>query len=245
MQNLWTAFLVIASWCFPALAKIIDAKKMVSGEEVGLAIMGSIMNTNKADSVALIKETQSGKVKAVKPGHKILDEKYVITEVSPKYLVVKDAKSADQMLVYVDKFAGEFKRAVATGSTASGSYSANLDSYKEDGFERKDGKVSMTAAFRDKIVNQDLSKILMDATALPNYENGEIKGFRLLQITPGSIYDNSGFKDDDVITSINGKPLKDIPSTIKLLHGLKGETAIDIEISRGGSFMTMNVNVGS
>jgi type II secretory pathway component PulC len=245
MQNLWTVFLVIASWCFPALAKIIDAKKMVSGEEVGLAIMGSIMNTNKADSVALIKETQSGKVKAVKPGHKILDDKYVVTEVSPKYLVVKDAGSSDQMLVYVDKFAGEFKKTAASAPSTPSSYAANLDTYKEDGFERKEGKVSMTAAYRDKIVNQDLSKILMDATALPNYENGQIKGFRLLQITPGSIFDNAGFKDDDVITSINGKPLKDIPGTIKMLHGLKGETAIDIEISRGGSFMTMNVNVGT
>ena len=244
MQNLWTALLVIASWCFPALAKIIDVKKMVSAEEVGLAIMGSIMNTDKANSVALIKETESGKVKAVKPGHKILGEKYIVTEVSPKYLIVKDAKSNDQTMVYVDKFAGEFKKVASSPSSASG-YAANLDAYREDGFERKEGKVSMTAAYRDKIVNQDLSKILMDATALPNYENGQIKGFRLLQITPGSIFDNAGFKDDDVITSINGNPLKDIPGTIKMLHGLKGETAIDIEISRGGSFMTMNVNIGT
>src|SRR5690606_37786698 len=47
------------------------------------------------------------------------------------------------------------------------------------GIERHGSKVSVSASLRDEIVNPSLSKVLMQAAAVPHYENGSLIGFRL------------------------------------------------------------------
>ena len=218
-----------------------ETRTTSNGEEIGILIMGTIVNTNNKDNVALIKEIVAGHVKAVKNGFKVLEGKFTVADVQTKYILLKTSQG-DLHLVYQDKFAGDFLTRKKT-TNATYKSAANSDAFNEDGFERKEGKVRMTAAFRDKIVDQDLSKILMQATAVPNYEDGVLKGFRLLQIDKGSIFDNSGFLDDDIITAINGVPLASVPGAIKLLHSLKKETGIQIEYLRKGQYNSLAVSI--
>src|SRR6185312_1673807 len=73
------------------------------GSDVGITIMGAIVQKSSDDNVALIKES-SGSVKAVKKDHVIAD-KYKVVSVHAEYieLVTRDAK---RYFVYKDKFAG-------------------------------------------------------------------------------------------------------------------------------------------
>jgi general secretion pathway protein C len=207
-----------------------------SGEALGVIIMGSIAHADPAQTVVLIKEIAQGSVKAVKRGFKVL-KKYKVVEATSKFLVL-EKEGGERHLVYQSKFAGEF---IAKPSAPAAQ--RDLDFYAEDGFERRGGSIKLSGSFRDKVINNDLSKIMMQASAIPNYVNGQIKGFKLLQIDEGSIYDNAGFKDEDVITSINGTPLDNISATIKLLNSLKNETHIEVEYERGGESKTTTIDV--
>ncbi len=213
--------------------------KKTHGDELGVFIMGSILNTVKDNSVALVKETKSGKVLAVKKGHSILDNKYRVLEVTSKYMILSP-KTGAPVLVYHDKFAGEF-----TSPTPSGADGPSMvaSSYSAEGFERVQGSIRISSSFREKMVTEDLSKILMDASAIPHYEGGEIKGFKLLQITKGSIYENAGFMDEDVITSINGVPLTSIGGAIKLLHAIKKENRVEVDVLRNGQTFKTDITV--
>lgn len=212
------------------------------GKEVGVSIMGAIVSKDTSKSVVLLKEKQSGKVKAHKIGHKIL-EKYQIVAISKNYISV--LKGSETLKVYKDKFAGE---AIAKAKTSSSSSGSAGKYFKEDGFERKDDGTSsidikMTEAYRDNIVKNQLQDILMQATALPYYEEGKIVGFQLSQIDNDSVFAKGGFQDKDVITSVNGIELNSISGAIKLLRSLKQEGSINVEMMRDGTKRDMTISV--
>ena len=229
---------------FTMMASLVNAQvllqkaKPVDGSSLGFLIMGTIAQKTPDNNVALIKITSSGQVTAVKIGH-IIDDKYKVTDVSEKYIRVI-TRQAQHYLVYLDKFAGEFRRSdMDTRGPA-----VNPDgSYREDGFERSNGKVAMTSAYRDRLANQDLSKILMQATAEPVMSAGVIVGFRLYQIDQDSIFAKGGLHDDDIITSLNGLKLNSVAGAIATLKSMKEASNIDVEILRGGEPKAISISV--
>lgn len=244
-QSLKSILLCLTSFAFAQIgvsqAKIPNGRPAY-GKEVGISIMGAIVSKDTSKSVVLVKEKDSGKVTALKIGKMIL-EKHKILHIEKNYIVVQ--KDRDILHVYKDKFAGE---AIAKASSSPASSKAGASSYKEDGFERTDDgeekiDVKMTSSYRDNLVNNDLQNVLMQATALPYYEDGKIKGFQLSQIEEKSIFAKGGFKDNDVITKVNGIDLNSISGAIKLLKSLKSEGSISVEMSRGGSLREMTISV--
>jgi type II secretory pathway component PulC len=213
----------------PATAPAVATEAIkTDGSEIGLTIVGAIVHKDKADdqNVALIKE-KSGSIKAVKKDFVVM-EKYKVIAIREKYieLITRDAK---RYLVYQNKFRGEFASTSRSPQTLAATGS---DYFKEDGFERTKDRVKMSAAYRDKLVTEDMAKILMQATAEPFSENGAIIGFQVSQIDKGSIYDKGGLLDGDVITQINGTPLNSVGGAIAILKSLKGAETIEFELQR-------------
>jgi type II secretory pathway component PulC len=92
-------------------------------------------------------------------------------------------------------------------------------------------------------VKQDLAKILMQATAEPEMENGALIGFKFTQVDQDSIYAKSGIRDDDVITGINGQKLNSVSDAVTLLKSLKQADQMDIEFKRSGTAKRLQINV--
>ena len=90
-----------------------------------------------------------------------------------------------------------------------------------------------------------MTKVLQDAKARPNMVNGVLKGFELTRIREDSIYEKAGFQNGDIVEEINGIPLKDAASSIRLLQQLKAKNVNDIEVrlNRGGSIMDMVISI--
>jgi type II secretion system protein C len=206
------------------------------GSDIGISIMGAIIQKNQNDNVALIKES-TGVVKAVKKDHVILD-KFKVLAVTTKYIEVITRESK-RYFVYQDKFGVELasQKKDATATAAIG------DTFREEGFERAKGKITMTAMYRDKLVKEDLAKVLMQATAEPFMENGAIVGFLLSQIDDNSIYQKSGCLDGDIITAINGQELNSVAGAIALLRSLKGADSVEVDVRRGGAMQHISVSV--
>ncbi len=217
---------------------LLQKAKPVNGNTLGFLIMGTIAQKTPDNNVALLKIISSGQVTAVKIGH-IIDAKYKVTDVSEKYIRVI-TRDSQHYLVYLDKFAGEFK----PSENYSPGPAVNPDgNFKEDGFERASGNVTMTSAYRDHIVNTDMSKILMQATAEPVMNGGAIVGFRLYQIDQDSVFAKGGMHDEDIITSLNGLKLNSVSGAISTLKGLKDASAIEVEVIRNGQPKSISINV--
>jgi general secretion pathway protein C len=116
--------------------------------------------------------------------------------------------------------------------------------FAEEGFERDGSKIELTDEYRKKLLTTDFTKVLQDAKATPNMVDGELRGFRLTRIRSGSIYEKSGFQNDDIVEEINGVSLNDTSQAIRLLQSLRNESSIEIRINRNGSSMRFDLNVG-
>lgn len=91
----------------------------------------------------------------------------------------------------------------------------------------------------------DLSSVLMQARAVPNRDpnTGEINGFRLLDMQPGSIYEQLGLQRMDVIKGVNGEPIDSVQKAMEMYNALKNGTQVKLSIERGGKTDTFTYDV--
>lgn len=210
-----------------------DEVTNTNGDDIGIKIMGSIIQKDEENNVALIKINESV-VTAVKRGH-VVNEKFKVLNITSTYLELIN-KQAHRYFVFIDKF--------NTNSNAKATVVANTyDTFSEDGFERKEDKIVMTSLYRDKLLKQDMAAVLMQATAEPVMDGGNIIGFKMSQIDEGSIYDKSGLKNGDVIKVINGSELNSVAGSITLLRSLKNESNFDFEVMREGKLRRFSLEV--
>lgn len=213
---------------------------ITDGSDLGIQLMGAIVQKHSSDNVALLKV--GGAVKAVKPGHTLTGRFQVVT-ISQDFVEIAE----DSVKVYriqQDKFAAQgARKGVPPPPTASTDLQVPEDMYKEDGFERQKDRIKMTAMYRDKLVKDDLARVLMQATVEPVMENGLIAGFKISQIDAGSIYDKAGLLNGDIITQINDQELTSVAMSIKLLQSLKGAAHMEVGVRRNGQNMRLTVEV--
>ncbi len=117
------------------------------------------------------------------------------------------------------------------------------ESFKEPGFERLNGEVTVTQQYRDNLLNNEMTKVLQDAKAEPNMVGNELKGFRLTRIREGSIYQKAGLQSGDIILEINGIPLRGAAGAIKTLQSVRNESEVEVRLQRGSEFFNLNVSV--
>ncbi len=86
---------------------------------------------------------------------------------------------------------------------------------------------------------QDMTNLLVSARAIPYIKDGQIQGFRLVNISPGSFYRVIGIQDGDVIKSINGIQLSNPQSLMKIMSDIQNETYFEIKIERMGQDKTL------
>jgi general secretion pathway protein C len=90
---------------------------------------------------------------------------------------------------------------------------------------------------------ENMSQILTQARALPYLENGKTVGFRISEISPGSIYEKIGLQNGDVIQKVNSQDVDDPAKFFQLYQGLRTERFIAIDLIRGGARQTLNYEI--
>lgn len=205
--------------------------KAVADSSSNYLILGVIASTENQQGVALIKDTKSGKTFAQKEGQ-ALDNKTKLSKVFRKHVEVVIGES--KYLIKVGDFTAD---AISSGASSSSSMSI------AQGIEKTEGTVKVSAALKDHLVNEKLSTVLMQAAAVPFYQDGSLSGFTLWDIEKDSIYEKVGFQDGDTVTTINEQKINDVGSTIKLLNSLKNETNANVTYLRNGVETTVKIVV--
>ena len=71
--------------------------------------------------------------------------------------------------------------------------------------------------------------------ALPHFVNGKTDGFSISQVAPGSVFDQLGLQNGDLVTSIDGKPVTNPMQAMGLMQAMKTQSALDLTVNRGGA----------
>jgi len=90
---------------------------------------------------------------------------------------------------------------------------------------------------------QDLPKLLTGALAVPHQTNGNPDGFLIQDIVPGSLYEQAGLMNGDVIRSVNGQEVNSPEKGLALFQELQTTSRLDLEITRAGAVQQLHFDI--
>ncbi len=98
---------------------------------------------------------------------------------------------------------------------------------------------------RDEVNHQleNLSSLFTQMRAVPSMKDGETQGFRVFAIRRGSLFQQLGLRNNDVVQRINGMELTDPTRAMGLFEELKGETRLSVDVLRGGEPRTLSYEI--
>jgi general secretion pathway protein C len=79
--------------------------------------------------------------------------------------------------------------------------------------------------------------------ALPHFVNGKTDGFSISQVAPGSVFEQLGLQDGDLLTSIDGQPVTNPMQAMGLIQAVKTASAIDLTVNRGGAPTSVHLDL--
>jgi type II secretion system protein C len=90
---------------------------------------------------------------------------------------------------------------------------------------------------------ENLPLLLTQARAVPYFKDGQAIGLRLFAIKTGSLYEQIGLRNGDILKTINGNNLGDITQAVKLFEKLKTERSVNLTLERNRQEQSINYQI--
>lgn len=189
-------------------------------------LIGTVILEDPTKSLGTIEDTGSKDIFAVRIGDEIPKQAKIL-EIEAKKIIFFNMRSNRKE--YVDL--PDDEQSPITFSQNSGAGASKIQQVNANHFQISRSEV-------DKNLS-NLNKILTQARAVPNFNNGVPNGYKLFQIVPGSIYSQLGLQEGDVITGLNSEPVNDPGKAFEMLNELKTNNHLELTVQRGGQSSTM------
>jgi general secretion pathway protein C len=88
-----------------------------------------------------------------------------------------------------------------------------------------------------------LSEMFTQIRAVPNIQNGRTNGFSLSEIEPGSLFDEMGLEEGDVLRSIDGQQMTDPAQAMQMMNMLRNRNQLNVQVYRDGKPVTLTYTI--
>ncbi len=90
---------------------------------------------------------------------------------------------------------------------------------------------------------KNMAPLFTQIRAIPNIKNGQSNGFMLSEIEPGSIFQQIGLQDGDLLTAVNGQAVGDPAKAMDLMQTLQNQSSITLNVMRNGAPTHLYYNI--
>lgn len=90
---------------------------------------------------------------------------------------------------------------------------------------------------------QDFPALMSQAKAMPYWVDGKPGGFVISEIAPGSLYQQAGLQNGDIILRMNGEKITDAKQAMKMYQTLTNASSIDLKLIRSGQVRQIHYNI--
>ncbi|MDQ6994670.1 MAG: type II secretion system protein N [Mariprofundaceae bacterium] len=90
---------------------------------------------------------------------------------------------------------------------------------------------------------RNFPKLLSLARVVPHFSQGKSDGFTIMEIVPGSLYQQIGLQNGDVIHKVNGQTVTSAEQAMTMYQTLQHAPSIDLELLRGGSIVPIHYDI--
>jgi len=195
-------------------------------------LIGTVIFKNPARSLAAIQDKGDNKLYPVRVGDQIGPNVQILSVEARKVIFINSTARRKEFIEIPEDTSIKISTAAPRGASTKASGINQVEDNKY-------------VVGRQEIDQQmgNLNTLLTQARALPENRGGQMIGFRLTQIVPNSFYQKVGFKDNDIIKSVNGEKITDPAKALELLQGLKSMSSLDMTIERGGKDINFNYDI--
>lgn len=195
----------------------------------GLNLVGTLVHTNPAKSVASVKTPGGGETVGAFSIGDMMPGAGEVLLVERGRVIFRNANTRRKEFVELPQD-NRLALGIASGAAPSG---------------RQDGEVTVISDTERSIKRDDLNKLTSNLPALLQEARAVKDGdcFRMVDIMPGSIYERLGIKRGDCIGAVNGEPVDSPQKALEIYNQLRNSNNINLSIERNGRKENLNYNV--
>lgn len=202
--------------------------------QLALGLVGTLVHSNPARSVATISIKNQNDVVAIRVDGEIPDGLGRVTEILRNRVIFRN--NASGRLEYIEL-------------AEEGSLNFNLTEAKEKVLapgiiEVSESERTVKKDDLDKYL-KDLPSLLQQARAVPRIgANGSVECYNIADMQSGSIFESLGVRKGDCIESVNGRKIDSPQTAVELFQELKaGDAPIELTFERGGRKENSRFNI--
>ncbi len=200
-----------------------------------LQLIGTVIFQNPSRSLAALQDKSDNKVYPVRMNDEVTGKLQVLSVEARKVIFINlQTKRKEYIDIPEDnsmKISMNNRAAPANSKPGGG----NISQVEENKFIVKRAELDTQMANFNTLITQ--------ARAVPEMKGGQMIGFRLMQIQPGSFYEKIGLKLGDIITSVNGEKITDAAKALTILQELKHMNSLDLGTLRNGREVNLNYDI--
>jgi|GEM_PF-363096 len=198
-------------------------------------LVGTLILMDPTRSIATIEDKSASMVYPVRIDDEI-SGKARILEIEPRKVIFLNLSASRREFVElpIDSTLTNSRISLA-GPTKAGTGAPQVETVGNNQF-------NVARAAVDQALS-DLPKVLTQARAVPNIENGVANGYKLFQIVPGSIYQTIGLQNGDTLMALDGNPMNDPGKAFELLNQLKTQSRMELTVKRNGKVQTFTYEI--
>lgn len=192
-------------------------------------LIGTVVVWKGLDSIASLEFSQDNVSVPVKVGEKVNDMIEILSIEPKKVIFTNLATSRKEFIDIPDDDEAKVKNIRPTFRENT---PAPPIAQTKDGFQVP--RTLIQDALKDPM------KFLNDASATPEKQGEQVIGWKIFNITPGSLYEHLGLKDFDVITTVNGQLIPDGGTALNEFKKLGSANKVNIVVLRAGQKVNLN-----
>ena len=204
--------------------QLADLKPVPSG--LPLQLIGTIVHANPQRSVASVELKSQNKIISTAT-HQTIENIARVEKITRRQLIFTNLNN--KRLEFIEM---KIDAQVSYGRSKKTNRSSEQVS---DGIVRSGNKFTIERSALEKHL-KNLPRLLQEARAVPNKDpqTGELNGFRILDLLPGSLFETIGVQRLDVVKGVNGENIDSPAKAMELFNQLKSADNIKVTINREG-----------
>ena len=90
-----------------------------------------------------------------------------------------------------------------------------------------------------RAIEGDVSTFIANAEPQPQFQQFQLIGVKLKKVDEQSLLEKAGFRSEDIITAINGKPMNSVQAGLKIYDEVRHNQEFSVEVMRGDQLHTL------
>ncbi len=212
-------------------------KKIKRGVNLRMLTLVGLYRDNKDPKKSIAIISKGGMPKVVSVGENIFG--FELKDVKANFAILQKGDKEYSLELpknKVDQSSYTLKKSTNISKSATGSSNKNSLIKEIDG-----QRIVPRRVIRE--YSRNMRKIWQNISLSDYKKDGSLKGFKVRFVRKGSLFDQLGLRQGDIITGINGEPVKDYSLPMKIFSNINGLDNLILQVKRGNNEVELEYEI--